>query len=287
MIDGGPSHDVIDGGPGDDKIRAGSSRDNVTGGEGNDEIWLVSGSDTVDAGPGDDIVHANNGTTWNSVDCGAGADTIYINPTDGSGTGGTRDKYSPITRNREFDNCETVIEESAPVDPAFGRLEKSDSQAGATLTGTERNDNLLGGPGPDQISAGDGDDVIWGHHQSSGESLGTDRIDAGPGKDTVYGSRGDNEIHGGAGDDYLQGGELHNTIWGDDGNDTIKLRGNGRRQVGRNIVHGGAGDDSVTASGTLAATIDCGPGRDVVDVGYNRRARWNSSCEKVRKLYGW
>ena len=102
----------------------------------------------------------------------------------------------------------------------------------------------------------------------------------------MWGNRNRTVIHGGDGDDYLQGGELHNVIYGDAGDDTIKLRGNKRGKVGRNIVHAGAGDDVITASGTLKAVIDCGPGRDRVDVGFNRAARWNKSCEKVKKGYG-
>ncbi len=135
-----------------------------------------------------------------------------------------------------------------------------EAEPGTHVVGTEGDDVLDGTSGPDVICGLGGEDLIRAF-------AGSDVLD------------------GGQGDDRLQGGELHNTIHGGEGNDEIHLRGNARRRVGSNVVFAGAGDDRISAAGTLRARIDCGPGHDFVDVSYNRRARWNSSCEKVRKKY--
>ncbi len=223
----------------------------------------------VDAGSGDDKVFANNGTAWESVDCGDGNDTIVIN-INGA--------------NREYRNCETVLREAPVDDPTKGKHDIA-GDGGETMRGTQANDKLLGGPGADRIYGEGGDDIIWGHRQPGGRSPGYDILMGGEGNDSIWGNRGKTLIRGGPGDDYLQGGELHNTIYGDEGDDTIKLRGNSRKQAGRNKVYAGAGNDRIMASGTLLAKIDCGPGKDSLDVGFNRRARWNGSCEKVKKGY--
>jgi len=256
--------------------------------------------DVVDAGPGDDTVYANNGTAYGSVDCGEGNDTLYVDPGKGrrGDDGGRRrggdevpdvgeavdEVVARAAQDRDHSGCESVVEEAAAADPPEGLSDIADDE-GETMRGTPLNDKLLGGPGADKLYGEGGDDVIWGHRQADGRSVGVDLLDGGAGDDSIWGNRGRTVMRGGEGDDYLQGGELNNTIYGDGGDDTIKLRGNHKGKVGGNKVAAGPGNDRIMASGTLKATIDCGPGKDTVDVGFNRRARWNSSCEKVKKGY--
>jgi hypothetical protein len=94
-----------------------------------------------------------------------------------------------------------------------------------------------------------------------------------------YGSRAGNKIIGGDGDDFLQGGPRRNRILAGNGNDTVRLRGSGP-----NTVLGGAGDDIVEAYAKGRASIDCGPGFDRVNIGFNRLVR-TRNCELVKKLY--
>ena len=77
-------------------------------------------------------------------------------------------------------------------------------------------------------------------------------------------------INGTGGDDSLTGGA---------GADTIRLTGGGH-----NRVWAGEGDDIVYGYSKDAARVDCGPGTDVVKIGYNRRIR-TSNCEKVTRRY--
>ena len=84
---------------------------------------------------------------------------------------------------------------------------------------------------------------------------------------------------GGSGNDFLQGGPFRNTIYGEDGNDSIRTRG-----AGPNKVVAGAGDDLVVAYAKGAGTIDCGPGHDEVRINWNKALR-TRNCEKVRKAY--
>jgi Ca2+-binding RTX toxin-like protein len=78
----------------------------------------------------------------------------------------------------------------------------------ATLTGTERADDLWGTPGRDVIDAGDGDDWIRG---LAGDDLicagdGNDFVFAGAGEDVVYGQGGNDLVEGRPGDDRIDGG---------------------------------------------------------------------------------
>ena len=80
--------------------------------------------------------------------------------------------------------------------------------------GTEGNDVIKGGSGPENIYGLGGDDTIYGGAED----------------DWLYGNSGDNVLYGGAGDDYLFGGLGDETLYGGAGND---------------YIHGGRGDDTL------------------------------------------
>ena len=83
------------------------------------------------------------------------------------------------------------------------KIDKSDS--GFPMSGTERNDELLGGHASDDISGGGGRDVLWGDYKPSGQGTKQhDRLDGGPGDDFIYASHGRNTIDAGPGDDYIK-----------------------------------------------------------------------------------
>lgn len=275
VLDGGEAPDRVVGGVGDDTLHGGTAGDVIDGGPGNDALFSDSGPDTILGGEGDDTVFANTGTAVAAVDCGPDTDTIYINPR--RARGGVSNRQA--LREGRIAGCETILEAAAPVDPAKGLKLISTSDAGVVLGGSELDDTLLGGPGPDAVHGFEGRDVLWGNHLPTGPSFGTDELDAGAGDDIVYGSRAANRIFGGEGDDFLQGGPGRNTIDAGDGDDRVRLRGRGP-----NRVSAGHGDDVVEARVRGAATIDCGPGRDRVAIGFNRRVR-TVRCETVTHLY--
>jgi Ca2+-binding RTX toxin-like protein len=275
VLDSGAAGDRIDGGGGDDVLHGGSGTDWILGGPGNDQLYSDSGKDAIVAGEGEDVVWVNNGSAVGTVDCGAGHDTIHVNP---YGRPGGISNAQALRAGR-IRGCEVVIESARVVEPGRGLTRMVRSRRGKTLRGSDRNDKLLGGTGPDVLLGLAGDDVLWGNRKPTGASRGTDRLFGGDGNDTVYGSRGRNRIDGGPGDDYLQGGPLHNTLLGGAGNDTLRLTGRGR-----NRVFAGDGDDVVEAYSRTPVTIDCGPGADRVNIGFNRRVR-TRECETVTRRY--
>src|SRR6185312_7024066 len=113
----------------------------------------------------------------------------------------------------------------------------------ALITGTEGNDELLGGLGNDYGNGGTGNDKVDGGD-------GNDSLDGGDGDDTVLGGPGDDRIKelglgndflldGGPGNDYVDGNRGSDTIKGSEGNDTL-FGGSGSE-----LIDGGVGDDSI------------------------------------------
>jgi Ca2+-binding RTX toxin-like protein len=275
-IDAGGAGDEVQGGLGNDVLHGGGGSDLLDGGGGNDEIHNDSGPERILGGDGDDNVHINYGDKIELVDCGPGADTIFIDP---PGTDGN-DSHRKSIRQREIRNCENVVEQARERDPTRGVTRTANSRGGGTLRGTDRNDNLLGGPGGDLLLGRAGDDILWGNRLPSGRSYGTDRIVAGAGNDRAYGGRGRNRMEGEAGNDYLQGGPASNSISGGAGDDHIYLRGDGN-----NFVSGGDGNDRIDAYARAAdITIDCGPGGDTVNIGFNRSID-TENCEQINRRF--
>jgi Ca2+-binding RTX toxin-like protein len=278
VIDGGAAGDDIDAGPGNDTVHGGTATDRIRGGEGDDVIHSTTGGDIIDAGEGNDTVYVNNGTAVDTVDCGPGVDTLHINPF--ALRGGWSNARS--LREGRLVNCESVVETAPIVDPTKG-VKVMTPDHGGEARGTDLNDNLLGSFGADVIVGLGGNDIIWANRKPDGRSVGTDRVEAGAGDDIVYGASrgGTTHIDGGDGNDYLQGGgaSATNFITGGAGADTIRLTG-----AGFNRVDAGEGDDIVYGYSKDAALIDCGPGQDVVKIGFNRRIR-TRNCEKVTKRY--
>ena len=72
---------TLDAGDGTDTITGGVAAETIRGGDGNDTITAGKGADVVDAGPGDDKVDVQDGVV-DTVDCGAGSDTIVADADD-------------------------------------------------------------------------------------------------------------------------------------------------------------------------------------------------------------
>jgi serralysin len=92
-----------------------------------------------------------------------------------------------------------------------------------TISGTNKDDVIVGTPGNDVICGSNGDDTIHG--------LG--------GNDVLIGSNGQDTLIGGDGNDLLLGGNGRDSLDGGNGNDTLR-GGNGR-----DVLVGGPGSDAL------------------------------------------
>lgn len=115
---------------------------------------------------------------------------------------------------------------------------------GQKILGFNGQDQLSGGARNDFMSAGDGDDRLFGNS----------------GKDWLLGGSGQDRLWGGLGGDYLDGGEGDDRLFGEDGRDWL-LGGEGQDQLfgdaGNDILNGNQGDNTLTG----------GAGSDVFVIG--------------------
>lgn len=97
----------------------------------------------------------------------------------------------------------------------------------------DKNSLILGGADSDQVSLGDGDDVILGFG-------GVDIIHGGGGTDQLFGGIGDDNLFGGGGGDWLFGQSDDDTLDGGGGNDRLD---------------GGAGNDRYVVTVGIASEL--------------------------------
>lgn len=255
----------IDAGAGNDRLlgssiggggSTGTPGDTIAGGDGSDSINGGADNDTINGGAGDDVIRAKgplSGT--DSVSCGPGSDTVYID--------------LKVDRLTDPENCESLnpTAEIIPNDalpPALSpgkaatvpRLPSGVRAPGTSsatackhsIRGTDRNDlirgttaggRLFGLRGNDRITGGAGDDCLIG-------GPGNDRLSGGSGRDGLSGGPGNDRLHGGRGTDRFLGG---------------------------------SGNDGITARDGERETVNCGSGRDTVTV--DRADRVSRDCERV------
>lgn len=124
-------------------------------------------------------------------------------------------------------------------------------------TGTDLNDELLGGHGNDHLTGGNGHDILWGDMwPTKNNEWQRDTLIGGRGNDWLYASHGNNVVRGGPGRD---------TIWS---YFAVKTR-----------INAGTGNDKLWVKNGRG-TVDCGPGKDWIRVplsGYRLRG-----CETVK-----
>jgi Tol biopolymer transport system component len=81
VINGGAGNDKLSGGAGNDKLSGGAGNDLVDGGKGNDQLTGGTGVDKLVGGAGNDKLNAADGKK-DTVDCGAGKDTVTADKAD-------------------------------------------------------------------------------------------------------------------------------------------------------------------------------------------------------------
>jgi Ca2+-binding RTX toxin-like protein len=92
--------------------------------------------------------------------------------------------------------------------------------AGATVSGNNLANTLIGAAGNDVLIGNDGNDQLEG-------GGGTDTLDGGAGNDQLEGGAGDDALNGGAGNDMLDGGAGVDTLIGGTGDDIYIIRSAG------------------------------------------------------------
>jgi serralysin len=228
----------------DDDLRGNDVSNVLRGGGGNDNISGSAGFDYIFGDAGDDTITAGVGADLESVEGGAGYDTVYL-----TGTG-------------VYLNLPTMNSPSF-FSGGFSSIERFIGTAGGDVMNGDGTDNtFLGGAGVDSLSGGEGADVldggadtdyIYGNGGSdtvvwtaatgalnvtldaggNASAIGVAGIDT----DYIYGIE---NILGGSAGDRLTGNQNNNTLKGNGGADIL------RGEDGSDTLDGGAGADSMT-----------------------------------------
>ncbi|WP_310475794.1 M10 family metallopeptidase C-terminal domain-containing protein [Sandarakinorhabdus sp.] len=206
IVFAGTFADSLTGGNGNDELFGGGGNDTLTGGGGNDILDGQSGTDSIFGGDGDDLIYAREGS--DTVDGGAGTDTVRLS--------------FEYQGSQQSGGISLAVSPSFTTKPQFGfgvdTLTIRNVEAVDAL-GSNYNDNLKGGSGPDLIDGYYGNDFIEG-------GAGDDTLDGGFGfGDSVFFATAvsvdlERGVAAGAltGTDRLSGFEIVSTF---DGNDTI------------------------------------------------------------------
>ena len=107
----------------------------------------------------------------------------------------------------------------------------------ADISGTNKNDSLIGGTGADLIDGGNGSDML----------------DGGSGSDTLLGGNGEDTLYGGLGNDTLSGGNGQDLVYGGSGNDVIGTS-LVNSENGNDVIYGDGWDDYRQQSRALAGS---------------------------------
>lgn len=212
-------------------LRLGSDR--FDGGIGVETVIAHGGGDYISLGDGDDqLVLADGILAGDTINGGAGVDTLYLGPLDSSA------------------GARTVTLSDLRLTSALGfeTLHWLDS---TTVQGTSEA-NLFDFSGLTEVENSWNQFIrLLGGNDSFVGSQGTDVIDGGDGNDRLEGGSGVDKLSGGAGADTIYGGADNDRLVGGGGNDAL---------------YGGDGDDAIHIGGPLAAafTLDGGEGQDTV-----------------------
>ncbi|HEV2785229.1 MAG TPA: calcium-binding protein [Solirubrobacteraceae bacterium] len=280
-ISGGRDGDVVDGGraaddlrgdegddelrgdAGDDELHGGDGTDRLDGGSGADELTGDPGADTITAGPGPDVIDGGDGDdtiraaddSRDSVACGAGMDTVYVE--------------ADFPQRDALIGCEVVLviapetaNDTMPPSLFFG-FPRSE-----LIRGTPGDDAVHGNSGNDRLFAAAGDDYVDG-------GKGNDELHGGPGDDIMAGRKGNDRIFGNAGEDRITGDRGSDTI--DGGPDDDIIFGN----LGDDEAAGGAGNDRINVVGGGRDVVRCGTGDDRVFA--DARDRVATDCERISR----
>jgi serralysin len=255
-----------------DDIRGNDVSNVLTGGDGNDNIDGNAGFDYVFGGNGDDTITAGVGADLESIEGGAGYDTVYL-----TGTG--------VNLNLPTMNTPSFFSGGfASIERFFG------TTGGDVMTGDGADNTFIGGAGIDVLNGGNGNDILEGGADND-FIYGDDGIDtvvwsaatgaiiatldafgsattanvAGIGIDGISSIE---NVVGGSGADRLTGNQVANALTGGGGADVLGGEGGDDRLdggVGADSMTGGFGNDSYFMDTAMDSTVEAvGGGLDSV-----------------------
>lgn len=205
-------------------IKGTSANDLIAGGSGSATLTIKTedGVDVID-------VHQRSGA--DSVDAGAGDDTVYVNTSfasDAAVAGGLGEDWLVIM-SASGDSISYTLNTSTT-----SGFENVAGRTGSdTLTGDENANVIMGYSGSDVLSGAGGNDTLYGYLNAlpsvpinaADEIDGADTLYGGAGNDALYGGAGDDTLDGGVGRDVLVGDGASGEIGGTNGSDTFVTRG--------------------------------------------------------------
>ncbi len=131
---------------------------------------------------------------------------------------------------------------------------------GDWLHGNAGNDSLSGGAGADTMYGGQNDDRILGGDGDDwvNANLGADFVSGGNGNDTMYGGADNDTLNGGAGNDWLAADKGDDVLTGGDGADTFYFVANGDADRVVDFDWAGEGDRLQLLTGETYTTAQVG-----------------------------
>jgi Ca2+-binding RTX toxin-like protein len=182
QLDGGDGNDVLTGGDGNDLLFGGLGNDTLNGGAGNDDLRGYEGVDVQHGGPGDDYFSWLAVDSSETVDGGEGADTLRFSASKTPAA----NTVDTVTVERVGDRVVLKrAEDDIQIDMLNTETVEVDGDGGNdTLSGAAGlapvSLRLIGGPGDDVLTGGDGDDTAFWFPGD-----GNDSVDGGPGQDRL------------------------------------------------------------------------------------------------------
>jgi Ca2+-binding RTX toxin-like protein len=191
-----------------------------------DRSSALTGNLTLSMGDGNDTLLSSKFKNSDSVDMGAGDDTIYVMVGGGSGTPDfgsfdmTKLDGGAGTDTLYFVESTTGgAELNLSIGGAVNFENLSGTQGSEIIRGNSGDNILYGNSGSDTIYGGAGNDIIAGNDQIVESDNAT--VNA---KDNLYGEAGDDTLFGTDSDNILDGGAGSDKIYSGNGSDTIVLR---------------------------------------------------------------
>jgi Ca2+-binding RTX toxin-like protein len=272
-----PHYDwIISGTPGDDYLPGdpyGPSRNIIKGLEGNDTLMGGAMYDSLEGGPGADVIDGGSDSDYSSYKNSPEGVDVHLRPGEAASHGGDAEGDTLINiENLSGSQFGDVLVGHDGSNALYG------NGGGDTLIGGGGGDWLSGGNDNDYLDGGSGGDFIFGDEgvdllsywastagvnvnlltgQGSGGDAagdwinGVENVDGTAYDDYFQGNDQANTFHGSQGSDMLNGGDgaAYDTLYGDEGNDTLYAAYLDYYSDGGSYQEGGTGVDQLTGGG--------------------------------------